>query len=463
MQSSRPDRRRFLKYIGAGAIAAGGAGAAYRLFMDSPRKPATIPTAAPITTQTTTRTNNPPVPSAIRVNPFYINPTTEHVVQLSHVSYDPDGDPLITTWLIDGKQVSHEHDYFTKLPEGEHVVDLQVSDGKQTRASSATVAVEPDQIYPTRELRIEYKGMRYAACTFGPHYPSIPTPSRDEMDEQLSTIHDELGCNAIIIMGGGHLPEKLVECAQLAIRKGFNRIYIQPNYVDATIDEVVDGVTELASEVRPLREISDAIVLMIGHELGLDTYGIIPGKDWLERARYQLEHRDWFEMVRAKLPSLFARLISTCKKNYGQKIAYAAAIWEIDLVPWDDPVFESVSSDAYLCDACGWNTDWIVRHLQELKTYRKPVNSSEWGCDTFSGAARIAAFSPVYREQNPYDENDQADYVRRYCDMLNRARISGCFYTQYNENYDKGYGLYNPVTRKRKKAFYMYKSYERVY
>jgi hypothetical protein len=67
----------------------------------------------------------------------------------------------------------------------------------------------------------------------------------------------------------------------------------------------------------------------------------------------------------------------------------------------------------------------------------------------------------VYREQNPYDENDQADYVRRYCDMLNRARISGCFYTQYNEDYDKGYGLYNPVTRKRKKGFYMYKSYQR--
>jgi hypothetical protein len=124
-------------------------------------------------------------------------------------------------------------------------------------------------------------------------------------------------------------------------------------------------------------------------------------------------------------------------------------LWEIDLVPWDDPVFESVSSDAYLCDACGWGADWIVDHLQGLKRYRKPVNSSEWGCDTFSGAAKIAAFSPVYREQNPYDENDQADYVRRYCDMLNRARISGCFYTQYNEDYDKAYGLYNPVTARR--------------
>lgn len=48
------------------------------------------------------------------------------------------------------------------------------------------------------------------------------------------------------------------------------------------------------------------------------------------------------------------------------------------------------------------------------------------------------------------------------CNALNRARIDGYFYTQYNDPYtfDKGYGLYNGF--KRKKGFYMYKSYQRT-
>jgi hypothetical protein len=47
---------------------------------------------------------------------------------------------------------------------------------------------------------------------------------------------------------------------------------------------------------------------------------------------------------------------------------------------------------------------------------------------------------------------------------LNRAKIDGYYYTVYNDNpyFEKGYGLYNPLTKKRKRGFYMYKSYQRV-
>jgi len=55
-----------------------------------------------------------------------------------------------------------------------------------------------------------------------------------------------------------------------------------------------------------------------------------------------------------------------------------------------------------------------------------------------------------------YDKDEQADYVNRYCGMLNRARIDGYFYTVYNDDFDEGYGLYNG--KKRKRGFYMYES-----
>jgi hypothetical protein len=47
---------------------------------------------------------------------------------------------------------------------------------------------------------------------------------------------------------------------------------------------------------------------------------------------------------------------------------------------------------------------------------------------------------------------------------LNRERIDGSYYTIYNDPspFEKGYGLYDPVTKMRKKGFYMYKSYQRT-
>jgi hypothetical protein len=79
---------------------------------------------------------------------------------------------------------------------------------------------------------------------------------------------------------------------------------------------------------------------------------------------------------------------------------------------------------------------------------------------TFTGAGEWGGAMPLgVWETHPYDEDEQARYIKKYCDMLNRARIDGYFYTVYNDDFDKTYGLYNG--KKRKKSFYMYKSYRR--
>jgi len=138
------------------------------------------------------------------------------------------------------------------------------------------------------------------------------------------------------------------------------------------------------------------------------------------------------------------------------------ALFEDDIVPWSDPIFESVGTDAYITDSFGWTENWIATHLSGLKRYGKPVNSMEWGCMTFKGAGPIAATWRMYEDQHPYDEDEQANYIDNYCKMLNRTRIEGCFYTGYNQNAEdpKGYSLY--FETKRKKGFYIYKSYQRA-
>ena len=456
------NRRRFLKYAGGTAAVVGASALGLDYFL-TPRPSALNQTSA--LTATSSQFKLPPIAQFDYV-PKYIEPTDQQLVQFTNLSTDLYGDPLTYQWFVDNQPVSTEKDYSAKLPVGSHTVELRTSDPTITACPcysiiESTITVESDQIYPTRQLNVTNKGMRYSAGAWAP-YAATPTPTSDEMEEQLGTIRNELGCNAILVNAGAGYEENLIECGRIAIEKGFDRIYIQPEFMDSTIDETIQKVHEFIESIKPLRAISDSVVFVVGHEFGLETYGIIPGNTWYDRLQYQIEHNDWLEKVRSALPNMLDSIITDCKQNYGYPITYSAAIWEDDLVPWHDPSIESVCVDAYIMDSVGWTADWISEHLSSFKEFGKPVNSAEWGCMTFTGAGAVSGTSPLYVGQNPYDENEQANYIQQYFQMLNGADIGGCFYTIYTDppTYPKGFGLLNGLDRK--KGFYMYKSYQRT-
>jgi len=458
-------KRNFLKYVipSALVLALGGAAAWYHFCYKPGQNPP--PGTTTSTTQRTTGINHPPVIPGIKIWPKYINPTTEYLIKLSTDAYDPDNDPLTYNWSIGGKDVSHEASFSTKLPEGRHWVGLEVSDGIESVGAGNSVTVEPDQIYPTQSLYVRYKGIGYSAGTYSPSTANIPTPTIDEMDEQLQTIHNELGCNAIMIYGGGDYENNLIECGRIAVEKGFELVYLQPKYLDATPEETIERIAKFADKVRVLREkYGNAISFCIGHEFGLETLGMIPGDNWNERLEYQIKHpyEEWVAGVKRELPEMFRKLIPVVKEIYNNGFTYAAAVWEADLVPWDDPSFEAVCTNAYLMERYGQTKSWVINHLRSLEKHKKPVFSSEWGCITTKGGDKFAG-APSTQEilESPYDEETQRNYIYIYgTDILNQAKIAGCIYTIYNENWDKGYGLY--YNKKRKRGWYQYKAFERV-
>ena len=456
------DRRRFLKYAGTGALAVGGAASAYYLYKTrlGRRLEATIPTA--IQTATSTKVNHSPV-AAFDYKPKYLNPTDHQTVRFTNMSYDPDGDPLNYNWMIDDQTVSQDKDYSTKLPVGQHLIKLRVADSQNEDITGHIVGADPDQIYPAKPLRLKYKGITYFAGPVPPDWAGAPNPDHDEMDEQLDTIRDDLGCNAIIISGGEDYEDKLIECGRLAIEKGFERIHIQPRYMGASPDETVERIGKFAPRVRELRQVSDVLVYSVGHEFGLET-AILRGDSWSERLKnFMKQDPQDLQKIRVTLQKMFKGILAICRENYGYQVSYASIAYpETDVVPWEDQTFESVGLDVIL-EPWDYSTErWVLGLLSNLKRYNKPIQSMEAGCMTFTGAARVAGTAPLHtQESQQYDEDEQANWLKRYCDLLNKARIDGYFYTQYNDNWDKGYALYNPYTRKRKKGFYMYKSYER--
>jgi hypothetical protein len=456
VRSSEVDRRRFLKYVGAGAVAVGGAAAAYSLYNTGlGRRPEiTIPT-------TTMRENHPPVANFMR-RPYYLKPTDQQTIQFTSNCYDADNDPLQFNWSVDGQPASTQENYSDKLPVGEHTVRLNVSDGIAEDDVQQNVIVEPDQIYPTKQLRIKYKGMRMMVGWKG----MSRTPT-EVTDEKLEVIRNELGCNAVTIFGNTEFEDDLIEAGRFAIQKGFDRIYLTPMYLDLSIDETVERIGEFASKVKKLREMSESIVFMVGHEFGLDSSSFVPGDTYEERSLNAWNGQFDYNKAKAILPGVFKRIVSLCNKNYGYQITYAAIPWEADnVVPWSDPIFESVGSDAYIWDKVGWTESWVISHLSGLKIFRKPVNSTEWGCMTYKNASNDWQ---VAVEKYPYDENEQANYIARYCSMLNKAKINGAIYTQIDDERLGGYGLYKATSppyfgpgSSRKKGFYMYKSYQRA-
>ena len=462
---SKVDRRRFLKHIGAGVALVGAATVGYYLYDKGLARRTGV--AVPTITQTGTTVDYPPY-ADFKYKPCYLNPTDQQTIQFTNMSYDLGGDPLKYRWLIDNQPVSEEKDYATKLPVGQHLVGLDVSDGRHEVAVNRAISVDLDltATYPVRPLQLRYKGVRYFAGSIALDWPNIPTPNNEEMDEQLDTIRSELDCNAISVCGGEPSEDRMIECATMAIDKGFERIYVQPSYNNATVDETIDKIGKFAPKVKSLRERSHAVVYMVGHEFPLET-AIIPGETQMERWKNWDNGQGW-NKVRAVLPRIFKRIIDVCKVNYGYPISYAATPPEAyeELVPWSDPAFESVGVDAYVDDAHGLDDNWIFRLLERLKRFRKPIHCADFGMMSYSGADKFGAGAPLYAyqhgyDQPPYDEDPQVRFTKRTLDILNRARIDGCFWVQYNDNFDKGHGLYHPQTRKRKKGFYMYKNYQR--
>jgi len=365
--------------------------------------------------------------------------------------------------MIDDQTVSQDKDYSTKLSVGQHLIKLRVADSQNEDIAGHIVGADPDQIYPVKLLHLKHKGISYFAGPIPPDWAGGPNPSHDEMDEQLDTIRNELGCNAVIIMAGGDYEDKLIECGHVAIEKGFQRIHIQPRYMGASPDETVERIGKFAPKVRELRQVSDAVIYSLGHEFGLET-AIIRGDSWSERLKnFMKQDQNDREKIRTTLRKMFKDILTVCEENYGYTLSYAAIAYpEADIVPWEDPAFESVGLDVIL-EPWDYSTEsWFLDLLSSLKKFSKPVESMEAGCMTFTGAGRIAGTAPLHTpETQNYDEDEQANWIKRYCDFLNRARIDGYFYTQYNDAWDKSFGLYNPNTHKRKKGFYMYKSYQR--
>jgi len=377
------------------------------------------------------------------------------------------------TWYVDDAVAANTRDYSTQIPSNAinapHRVRLSACRGGQCSDVEKVVEVDPDELYPAKQLGIPIKGVCYDCGiqedqSYG-DYSSHRGISREQMElEIIDIVNRELACNGISIRGDDHV--EIIEAAEIALRGDFDIIMVMPCYPSASLDSTISKTADLAGMAEILRQKSDKIVFMVGAELSQLATGIYPGKTRMERSS-RINKLQYDENYQKQLVSFLKELTSACRKRFTGKLTYGAGSWEQWWLPWDELDVDAVGSNEYWYGQ--YTDESYVEGLKKLKRFGKPVFNTEFGLCSWDGSLDLGGMGWASPSSAKYDEGAQAKGIDKYLDLINKAGIEGCFYfslihpANTKEGEIRSYGLLRclPSRLTRKLGFYMYKSYRR--
>ena len=460
-------RRKYMQYAAAGIATAAVTGLGYYLTALSSTQPQLA------LTRTETSSLSLPAPTAdFEYEPSYIKPTSADTIHFLNKSQNPDGieTGLAYSWYVDDKMVANTKDFSTQLSSDAigtpHNVRLSACRADQCGDVEKVVEVDPDEIYPPTELQVPLKSIVYDA---GTQYKYEGWDNRRWLSEEqfkrelVDVINRELGCNAVRLTGTDH--NYLFRVAEIAINQGhFDKILINPRFIDCTRDEVLDKIVEFARGAEDLRQRHNGIVFSIGNELAQDTKGI--GSDlrfYQERAMDK-----WDTGWKDTLDDFLEDLSSAVSGVFNGELTYAAGYWELP-IDWAGLGLNVISVNEYLDS--GRPIADMNRQLSELRAYadsrRKQLWITEFGCATFEGAFEIGGMAWAEKGKT-YSQEAQADGIKKYLQIFNEVQPEACTLHQFwewNEDDSTSFAITKfrrSMPPQRKLGFYVYKSYQRV-
>jgi len=379
---------------------------------------------------------NRPPKADFEISPKYINPIDETLIKFINRSTDPDGDKLIFAWFVDGRPVNSSGDHWTRLPVGNHTVEVVASDGMAYASKERIVTVERNSVYPARRLSTPIKGIVYRLSD--PLSSVFKSPDDEEMEEDLQVIREELGCNAIRIYGDykawpkrreyfDYVDSRVIECTKLAIAKGFETIVVSPVYQDLNINQTVVEVGNLAKKIENLSEgTGKRIIFMVGNSISLAASGLLESSTWEERAKEVLLRMN--DPTYLNQLNYWLRRLLDVSRSSGKslRLSYAASPSEVsnlefpfDRIRWAELDIDIIAMHTYLDQD---SQNWLKSKLLHCKKYGKPVFSSEVGALAVEGAFSIPEEEIKSRR---HSQEDQAWVLRQTVDMLQEIGLNG--------------------------------------
>ena len=277
--------------------------------------------------------------------------------------------------------------------------------------------------------------------------PTRPKLNLATAARELEIIRDDLHCNAVRLVGRD--VDRLVRVAERALTLGLE-VWLSPALWGKPPDETLRYCVSAAERAELLRQQHpDRFVLVLGSELTLMMYGIVPGRDFAARTR------EAFTRIKAgdrsasdRLNDFLGRASTAVRGVYHGPLTYASLIWED--VDWDR--FDLIGVDHFRDARI---KDRYAEMLQPLLALGKPVINTEFGMRTYQGAESgggelgvgvadqtrviLHHLLPVVgrfvrqRLKGDYvrDEAMQARELTETLSILDAAGVDGCFVAEF--------------------------------
>ncbi|WP_433467956.1 hypothetical protein [Spirillospora sp. CA-128828] len=242
---------------------------------------------------------------------------------------------------------------------------------------------------------------------------------------EIRAIRRDLHCNALILLGSDL--RRLMLAARYAAEEGMF-VWFEPRQFERDARTTLRFVSSVAREAERLRRTHPGVGISLGCELTIFMAGLVPGKDWMERAANlgTPAGRGYDKRLNAFL----GRALKTVRPLFGGRLTYTSGVWEN--VAWRG--FDVVGVDLYR-DAS--NKATYVQDVRALHRFGKPVVITEFGCCTYRGADERGGdgFDIIDWTQDPpvvpagyvRDERTQARYISELLDVYEAEGVHGAF------------------------------------
>ncbi|WFB06155.1 abortive infection protein [Streptomyces sp. LX-29] len=242
---------------------------------------------------------------------------------------------------------------------------------------------------------------------------------------EIRAIRERLHCNAILLLGSDL--DRLLESARIAAAHGLF-VWFEPRQFDQDAERTLAFLSAVARAAERLRVRHAGVGLSVGCELSIFMSGLVPGRDWQERAAAL--GRPESAGFQERLNAFLSRASATVRPLFGGRLTYTSGEWED--VAWNG--FDVVGVDLYR-DAD--NRAGYAAKVRDLHRHGKPVVITEFGCCTFTGARDQggSGFLAVDWERNPpvvkdgyvRDEREQAAEIAELLDLYEAEGVHGAF------------------------------------